>query len=138
MQFLPFCWTDSQGTMKIYNSLNRYLVLKYKCWPLHYKTQLSLLKLNIERCLGGSVSWASNFSSGHDLRVCGFKSCIQLADVSMEPTSDPLSPSLSAPPPLEISPLKISKHLKNWIFKCFQMTHQNIYTVIIFLLCLIN
>ena len=48
--------------------------------------------------LGDSVSLAYNFSSGHDLRVCEFKCHIGLSAVSMEPTLDALSPSLSAPP----------------------------------------
>ena len=42
--------------------------------------------------LGGSVSLASNFSSGHDLTVHEFEPCIGLAAVSTEPASDPLSP----------------------------------------------
>ena len=28
--------------------------------------------------LGGSISWASDFSSSHDLTVCGFKPCVWL------------------------------------------------------------
>ena len=43
------------------------------------------------------------FGSGHDLMVCGFKPCIRLSAVSVEPTLDPLSPFLSAPPLLTLS-----------------------------------
>ena len=44
-----------------------------------------------------------DFGSGHDLTVHEFKPCIRLASVSIEPASDPLSPSLSAPVPLVLS-----------------------------------
>ena len=39
----------------------------------------------------------SDFSSGHDLTVCEFESHVGLSAVNSEPTSDPLSPSLSTP-----------------------------------------
>ena len=48
--------------------------------------------------LGGSVGLASDFDSGHDLKVCEFKLHIGLSALSTEPTSDPPSSSLSAPP----------------------------------------
>ena len=38
-----------------------------------------------EGCLGGSVSWASDFGSGHDLAVCEFKSHVRLCADSSEP-----------------------------------------------------
>ena len=46
-----------------------------------------------------------NFGSGHDLMVGEFKPQIRLSAVSMEPASNPLSPSLSlsAPPSLSLS-----------------------------------
>ena len=47
-----------------------------------------------------------NFSSGHDLMVCGFEPYISLCANSMEPAWDSLSPSL----PISLS-LK-NKHLK--------------------------
>ena len=53
--------------------------------------------------LGGSVAYASHFGSGHDLAVWEFEPRVGLAAVSTEPASGPLSPSLSAPPPLELS-----------------------------------
>ena len=53
-------------------------------------------------CLGGSVSKASNFGSGHDLRVHEFKPCVGLCAHSSEPASDSVSPSLSAPPQLAL------------------------------------
>ena len=45
--------------------------------------------------LSGSVSWASDFGSGHDLMVHEFKLHIGLIAVNTEPALDPLSPSLS-------------------------------------------
>ena len=50
--------------------------------------------------LGGSVSWASNFGSGHNLMVCEFESCVGLcADGSgLEPALDSESPSLCPSP----------------------------------------
>ena len=64
----------------------------------------------VEGRLGGSVSWASNFSSGHDLTVPEFEPCIGLCAVSAEPALDPLTPSLSAPHPFACS---LSPSLKN-------------------------
>ena len=70
--------------------------------------------------LGGSDGSASDFGSGHDLKVCEFEPCIGLSAVSAEPTSDPLSPSLFVPPrslPLSssLSFSKINKYLKKKI-----------------------
>ena len=52
--------------------------------------------------LGGSVSWVSDFSSGHDLRVCGVEPDIGLCAESSEPgASFGFSVSLSlCPSPL--------------------------------------
>ena len=48
--------------------------------------------------------------------VCEFKPCIKLSAVTKEPASDPLSPFLSAIPPLtrvlSLSLSKINKHFK--------------------------
>ena len=55
-------------------------------------------------CLGGSDHHASG--SGHDLAAREFEPRIRLSVVLMEPTLDPLSPSLSAPLPLALSPPK--------------------------------
>ena len=52
---------------------------------------------------GGSVGWVSDFSSGHDLVVCGFEPPALgsvLTARSLEPASAAVSPSLSAPPRL--------------------------------------
>ena len=38
-----------------------------------------------EGCLGGSVGWASNFGSGHDLAVHGFEPRVGLCADSSEP-----------------------------------------------------
>ena len=66
--------------------------------------QTELLWINKKKVhqgfLGGSVSWASDFGSGHDLMVCGFQPHTGLCIVSEEPASDPLSLTLSAPSPL--------------------------------------
>ena len=35
--------------------------------------------------MGGSVHYMSNFGSGHDFTVCGFKPCIWLCADSLEP-----------------------------------------------------
>ena len=51
---------------------------------------------------GGSVGWASDFSSGHDLMVCGFKPRIRLCAGSSEPGAWVrfcVSRSLSSPSP---------------------------------------
>ena len=36
-------------------------------------------------CLGGSVGWATNFGSGHDLTVCGFEPHVGLCADSSVP-----------------------------------------------------
>ena len=69
----------------------------------------SILKWPVSGRLGGSVGWASDFGSGHDFRVLEFKPHIRLIAASVEPASDPLSPSLSAPPPLMFCLSKINK-----------------------------
>ena len=45
-----------------------------------------------------------DFSSGHDLMACEFEPCVPavLTAQSLEPASDSVSPSLSAPPPLTL------------------------------------
>ena len=48
-------------------------------WAITNKTVL-----NVER-LGGSISWVSDFGSGHDLRVLGFESHIRVCADSLEP-----------------------------------------------------
>ena len=51
--------------------------------------------------LGGSVGWATDFGSGHDLAVREFEpaSGSVLTAQSLEPVSDSVSPSLSDLPP---------------------------------------
>ena len=60
--------------------------------------------------LAGSVSWASNFGSGHDLKICEFEPHIGFSADSSEPGAalDSVSPSLSAPP-LLVQSLSLSK-----------------------------
>ena len=58
------------------------------------------------------------FSSGHDLPICEFEPRIGLLAVSIEPASDPLSPSLSVPPPLarwSVLPLSLSLIRGSWV-----------------------
>ena len=59
-------------------------------------------ELKILGHLGGSVGWASNFGSGHDLAVQNSRpmSGSVLTAQSLEPASNSVSPSLSAPPPI--------------------------------------
>ena len=58
------------------------------------------IKIHALGHLGGSVGWASNFGSGHDLAVHGFEPRVGLCadSQSLEPVSDSVSPSFSAPP----------------------------------------
>ena len=58
--------------------------------------------------LCGSVSWASDFGSGHDLMVCEFEPCVRLCADGGEPAQDSLFPPLSGAPPLVLS-LSLSK-----------------------------
>ena len=55
----------------------------------------------------GAPGWLSrlrsDFNSGHDLPVRGFKPHVLLSAVSTQPTPDPLSPSVSAPAPLVLA-----------------------------------
>ena len=59
---------------------------------------------NREGRLGGSVGWVANFSSGHDLTVREFQPHVGLCadSSSLEPASDSVSLSLSAPPLLTL------------------------------------
>ena len=65
------------------------------------KKKPKLQKISSE-CLRGSVGWASDFSSGHDLLVCEFESHVGLCAASSEPGGCfrfCVSLSLSVPPP---------------------------------------
>ena len=81
----------------------------------HYRLARNIRKTM--RHLGGSVGEASNFRSGHDLTVYGFKSHIRLCADSLEPGACfrfCVLP-LSAPPLLALClslSQKINKHLK--------------------------
>ena len=85
--FIPGIGLIAQDTMS--NKMDRVSVFK---------------ELLVEGHPGGSVSWASDFGSGHDLVVHEFEPHLGLAALGTEPASDPLSPSLSAPPPPAFSP----------------------------------
>ena len=73
-----------------------------------------LLKSAMQGHVGGSVGWASDFGSGHNLMVLEFEPRIRLCAVSSQPASDPLSPSLSlsALPTPHILSLKNKKTIK--------------------------
>ena len=85
--------------------------MSYKVAAASFPSQVSFKNFSCG-CLGGSVSWTSNFGSGHDLTVCESETCIRLTAVSMELSTDPLSSSLFAPPLLIFSLSKINKTLK--------------------------
>ena len=108
-------WSHSYITVKLLlgNGVVRikvhFLAIWSSSWFFIWYFHLSKNKLG---CLGGSVSWVSNFGSGRDLTVHEFQPHIGLSAVRAEPASDPLSPSRSAPPPLAPS-LSLSLSLKN-------------------------
>ena len=58
---------------------------------LHLTDQLIKEYKTLQGCLGGSVGWASDFGSGHDLVVCEFKPRIRLSALRTESASDPVS-----------------------------------------------
>ena len=59
--------------------------------------------------LGGSVGWAADFGSGHDLVAHEFEPRVGLCADGLEPASDSVSPP-SAPPLLTLSlSLSLSK-----------------------------
>ena len=67
--------------------------------------------------LGGSVGWAADYSSGHDLAVHGFGPTLgsEQTAQSLEPASYSVSPSLSAPSLLALClclSQKLNKHKK--------------------------
>ena len=49
------------------------------------RQQATYLLKSLLGCLGGSVGWASNFGSGHDLAVCEFEPHVGLCADSSEP-----------------------------------------------------
>ena len=65
---------------------------------------LSMKRRIVEGRLGGSVGWASNFSSGHNLTFVGLSpaSGSVLTAWSLEPASASVSASLSVPPPFTL------------------------------------
>ena len=69
--------------------------------------------------LGGSVGWASDFGSGHNLTDHEFKPCVRLCADSSEPGAalDSVSPSRSTPPLLVLSLSKINRNINNKVFK---------------------
>ena len=82
--------------------------------------------------LGGPVGWASDFGSGRDLGVCGFKPHVRLSALSTEPALDPLSSSLFCPSPAyaharslarSLSLSKINVYKKNFAFSVRMYFH---------------
>ena len=76
--------------------------------------------------LGGSVSWASSFGSGHDLMVCRFEPCIGLYADSSEPgaCSDSVSLFL-CPSPARSRVLSFSLKNKQTLKKNFFLNIQS-------------
>ena len=78
----------------------------------HYARDGYLLTLLFTIRIGGEGYLSgSDFGSGHDLRVHGFEPCISsvLTARILEPASDSVSPSLSAPPPTRAHALSFSQ-----------------------------
>ena len=93
---LSHCWWECKLVQSLWETVWRFLK-----------------KLKIEGCLGGSVGWASDFGPGHDLVFVGSSPTLVpvLTAQSLEPASDSVSSSLSAPhPPLMLC---LSLSLKN-------------------------
>ena len=74
---------------------------------LVWTLQTGNLKMSSLGCLGGSVGWAADFGSGHDLAVRGFEPHVGLCADSAEPAWDFLFLSLCTSPALSLS-LKIN------------------------------
>ena len=64
--------------------------------PLTHTFSFPLENTGLLGRLGGSVSWASDFGSGHDLMVCGFEPQVRTLCWSLEPASSSVSSSLCA------------------------------------------
>ena len=78
----------------------------------HRCTLLRVYALYAEGCLRGSVRWASDFGSSHDLTVRGFKPQVGLCADSSEPGACfCVSLSISAPPLLVLCP-SVSQEIK--------------------------
>ena len=104
--------------------LTEYTMMLLMCGlALGYGTGI-LCKIQVH---SGAPGWLSQlsaptfgFSSGHDLSVCGFESCVGLCAESTEPAWGTLSPSLSLPlgyiPQIGIEPLLCARHRA----KCWQ------------------
>ena len=99
------------------SKLNLWTVRSWVYFPLWFsiffiqQMRISFIIRNeIAGLLGGSVHWASDFSSGYNLTVCGFGHCIRLSAVRVETALDPLSPSVYWPLPCLCSLSKINKH----------------------------
>ena len=83
-------------------------------------------KWRYQRCLGGSVGWAANFGSGHDLTAWRLMSSSPesgsvLTVQSLEPALDSVSSSLSAPPSLiHALSLSVSKiNIKKFFWRMY-------------------
>ena len=74
-------------------------VIGRKWWEIH-ECNSHVKDAKLLGHLGGSVSWASDFSSGHDLTVCEFEPRVGLCADASKPgaASHSVSPSVSAPP----------------------------------------
>ena len=95
---------------EILNKKKSQLTEYKKIFANHIPTQRLISKIYKEHIQGSWVAQSVkkptlDFSSGHNL-VHGIKSHIRLCADSVESDWDSLSPSLSAPPLLTLSPLK--------------------------------
>ena len=78
--------------------------MAYETIPCSWDQVSYTIKKFGQGCLGGSVGWASDFSSSHDLAVHEFEPRVGLCADSSEPgaATDSVSPSLPAPPLLTL------------------------------------
>ena len=79
IKFEPYIGFYADSAEPVWDSLSPAL----SCPPC--SLSLSRNKLTLMGRLGGSVSWASDFGSGHDLAVRDFEPCVGLCADSSEP-----------------------------------------------------
>ena len=108
---------ESQGSRKVCGTLGSAITYLFNEWLSN--SILFYMKNVVGGRLGGLVGWASDFSSGHDLKVLGFKPRVGLCADSSEPGAcfgSCVSLSLCPTPAhaLSLSLSKINKHLKNF------------------------
>ena len=129
---MSYCWNY---TLCDFNS---FLTRKGSHIFLEHCPLIIIRNIHLTGCLGGSVNWTSDLGSGHHLSVPGFMSSRPVSGSVMtaqtlEPASDSVSPSLSAPPLLTFClflskiNIKIKKNLKRNIYLNHSHTWENIW-----------